>query len=618
MFTTSILYTVNDWLFGLRNSVAPYFTNHDNNIGYCSSEDSSNHFEKTKVLCGSDNVMDTALRFTSNARNKIDACVDHTRPSLIVEIKRLKTAFQDAKRRGVKLRYITEIKSENVSFCKELLSSVVNDLHHLDGIKGNFFVSEKEYIAPAALHEKDKPSSQIIHSNMKEIVEEQQYLFDTLWNKSIPAEDKIREIEQGIEPEFFRVINDIEEATNILEDLVKNAQREILFLLPNDKALTRIDRLGLIDHLINKCNKEVNGKERQEQGEEGEEAEGEFQARIICPLSYTNLNIVNRILQNTSPSNNIRIVNGNDSSFGIIIVDNKKFLKAELKEPEAEQFSEAIGLSFYSNSNPSVESYRLFFELLWNERTANEQFKLSDKMQREFINIAAHELRTPAQSVLGYAELVREDALHKQANIGESLEKIDAIYRNARRLQKLTNDILDVSRIESQTLNIDKEVFNISELITRIVQDHKSDFRRHSRLSDMESPVQLFSYSHQHDSELLIEADRDRINQALSNLINNAIKFTSQKGGTISVTTEKRNNKDDNKEVIINVKDTGEGIHPEIIPRLFTKFATKSSSGTGLGLYISKSIVETHGGRIWAENNSDGKGATFSFSLPLS
>src|SRR5919106_2160642 len=124
-------------------------------------------------------------------------------------------------------------------------------------LKGNFYVSETEYIAPGALHEKDKPSSQIIHSNMKEIVEEQQYVFDTLWNKSIPAEDKIREIEQGIESEYFRVINDNEEATNILVDLVENARREILFLLPNDKGLTRIDRLGLIDHLIKKGNKEV-------------------------------------------------------------------------------------------------------------------------------------------------------------------------------------------------------------------------------------------------------------------------------------------------------------------------------------------------------------------------
>lgn len=606
----------------MTNSVAPYFTYHnDNNIISHGSNNSSHHFEKTKVLYGSEKVIDTALQFTSNANNKIDACVDHTRPSLIVEIKRLKKAFQDAKRRGVKLRYITEIKTENVSFCKELLISVVNDLHHLDGIKGNFYVSEKEYIAPAALHEKDKPSSQIIKSNMKEIVEEQQYVFDTLWNKSIPAEDKIKEIEQKIEPEYFRVVNDNEEATNILIDLAKNARKEILFLLPNDKALTRIDRLGLIDHLIDKCNNiRINGKEGEGEGQKGKgEGENEFQAKIICPLSDANLNIVNRILQNTSPSNNIRIVNGNNSSFGIVIVDNKKFLKAELREPEAEQFSEAIGLSFYSNSNPSVESYKLLFELLWNERTANEQFKLSDKMQREFINIAAHELRTPAQSVLGYAELVKENALDKQAKIGESIEEIEAIYRNAQRLQKLTNDILDVSRIESQTLNLDKEIFNINELISRIVQDYRGYLRRHSTsFSNKESSVQLFSYISQSDNfGSLVEGDRDRINQAISNLINNAIKFTSQKGGTISVTTEKRKSKDGNLEAIINVEDTGEGIHPDIIPRLFTKFATRSSSGTGLGLYISKSIVVAHGGRIWAENNSDGKGATFSFSLPI-
>ena len=153
-------------------------------------------------------------------------------------------------------------------------------------------------------------------------------------------------------------------------------------------------------------------------------------------------------------------------------------------------------------------------------------------------------------------------------------------------------------------------------MILRIVQDYNSYLRRYgNNIGNKESPVQLISYTS--DRELIVEADRGRINQAISNLINNAIKFTSQRGGIISVTTEKRNNKDENQEVIIAVKDTGEGIHPEIIPRLFTKFATRSNSGTGLGLYISKSIVEAHGGRIWAENNSDGKGATFSFGLPI-
>jgi signal transduction histidine kinase len=448
---------------------------------------------------------------------------------------------------------------------------------------------------------------------MREMVEEQQYIFDTLWNKSISAEDKIKEIEHEIEPEYFRIINDNVEATNILTDFAKNAQKEILLLLPNDKALTRIDRLGLLDYLIDKCNERIKGKE---------EGEGEdiIQVKLICPISDVNLNIVNRILQNTTASNNIRIVNGNNSSSGIIIVDNKRFLKAELREPEAEHFSETIGLSFYSNSKPSVESYKLFFELLWNERTTNEQFKLSDKMQREFINIAAHELRTPAQSVLGYTELLREDALHMQGNIGESIEAIEAIYRNAKRLQRLANDILDVSRIESQALNLDKEAISIDDLLFRIVEDYKCHIRKDNRnISGKKSVLQLSYTTQNSNSELIVEADRDRISQVVSNLINNAIKFTSKKGGTISVAAEKRNgSKNDNhEEVVVNIVDTGEGIHHEIIPRLFTKFASKSNSGTGLGLYISKSIIESHGGKIWAENNPDGKGATFSFSLPI-
>lgn len=550
-----------------------------------------------------------ASQFASNAENRIDACTDYTRPSLIAEIRELKKAFRDAKRRGVKFRYVTEITAENVSFCKELLTSMVNELRHLDGIKGNFYVSEKEYIALAAFRENDKPLSHIIHSNMKEIVEEQQCIFDTLWNKSTPAEDKIKEIEQEMEPEYFRVINDNEEATKIFAEIAKNAQYEILFLLPNDKALTTIDRLGIFNYLIDKCNKKICGK-----------GQNEFQAKIICPLSDANLNIVNRILQNTSPSNHIRIVNGNNSSFGIIIVDNKKFLKVELREPEAEQFSETIGLSFYSNSNPSVESYKLFFELLWNERTANEQFKLSDKMQREFINIAAHELRTPAQSVLGYAELMREDMMDKQ---DASRESINAIHRNAKRLQRLTNNILDVSRIESQTLNLDKEVFDLNDLLSKIVGDYENRTPKDDRNLNNKTRCALhlsYSRSRNNSSELIVEGDRDRINQAVSNLINNAIEFTSKKGGTISVTAEKRNvsSKDNQAEAIVNVVDSGEGIHHEIIPRLFTKFASRSNSGTGLGLYISKSIVEAHGGRIWAENNSDGIGATFSFSLPIS
>ena len=420
---------------------------------------------------------------------------------------------------------------------------------------------------------------------MKEIVEEQQYIFDTLWNKSISTEDKIKEIEQGIEPEYFRVINDNEEATHILTDLTKHAQKEVLFLLPNDKALTRIDRLGIIDYLVGKCNEE--------------KKEGMIQVKIICPLSDTNLNIVNRILQNTTgTSNNIRIVNGSDSSFGMIIVDNTKFLKAELRDPEAEQFSEAIGLSFYSNSKPSVESYKLFFELLWNERTTNEQFKLSDKMQKEFINIAAHELRTPTQAITGYSELLAAEP--ENSNM-----YVYPIIRNSKRLQRLSEDILDVTRIESQSLKLTKEEFDLNDVILAIVGDYRSP------LLDNENNIKLnIIYE---PKTIIVNADKGRIAQVVSNLLSNAIKFTTNYKGTIYVMTEKNDS-----EIIVSLKDTGQGIDLEILPKLFTRFATKSlSGGTGLGLFISKSIIEAHGGRIWAENNLDAKGATFSFSVPI-
>jgi two-component system, OmpR family, sensor histidine kinase VicK len=192
-------------------------------------------------------------------------------------------------------------------------------------------------------------------------------------------------------------------------------------------------------------------------------------------------------------------------------------------------------------------------------------------------------------------------------------EMLKAVSRNAVRLQRLTNDILDVTRIESQTLKLDKEKFNLSDLIANVVEDQRSHVEKEN------SKVKLM-YNNKYDSNgaPLVDADRDRITQVVSNLLGNAIKFTSNQekvGGTVSVTLEKNHN--NREEVIVNIIDNGEGIHQEILPRLFTKFATKSFSGTGLGLYISKSIIEEHGGKMWAQNNSDGQGATFTFALPL-
>jgi signal transduction histidine kinase len=326
-----------------------------------------------------------------------------------------------------------------------------------------------------------------------------------------------------------------------------------------------------------------------------------------------------------------------------------------------------------------------FLVITWNKRLrntvntktielkdANEQLKAHGKMQKEFINIAAHELRTPTQAVLGYSEILKIQS--KKENRKD--EAIDAIYRNATRLQHLANDILDVTRIESQTLKLNKQRFNLNEVLSYIVNDFKNE------ISKINSPVNIYYKPAQElINEPSIKADRERVTQVISNLISNAIKFTQR--GTISVSAKllpgnqvigtkektpgisqelekldgsfplelearvKQNNVDTRAEkkeqeetvlnnesekggnqVLISIKDTGSGIDPEIVSKLFSKFTTKSLKGTGLGLFICKSIVEAHGGRIWAENNDgadrivngDGnasKGATFFFTLPI-
>ena len=237
---------------------------------------------------------------------------------------------------------------------------------------------------------------------------------------------------------------------------------------------------------------------------------------------------------------------------------------------------------------------------------ANEQLKVHDRMQKEFINIAAHELRTPIQPIIGLA-----DTLRSKIKDSEQLELLDIVYRNAKRLLHLTEDILDVSRIESQSLKLNIEQFNLKDVISNMVEDYIHQIEKQGKKED----IKLVYNDDEPKDDIFIKADKARISQVISNLLNNAIKFTKQEG-VISITVVEKKD-DNNNEVIVKVQDTGQGIDVEILPRLFSKFVTKSFEGTGLGLYISKSIVEAHGGKIWAENNADGRGATFSFTLPI-
>jgi signal transduction histidine kinase len=233
----------------------------------------------------------------------------------------------------------------------------------------------------------------------------------------------------------------------------------------------------------------------------------------------------------------------------------------------------------------------------------NEQLIQHDKLQKEFIDMAAHELRTPIQPILGLTDVLRD-------HVSDSHQSrlLDVIMRNARRLQRLSCDILDVSKIESSLLKLSKSPIDLNEKIKTVINDIQNGYD-----TEGNNNVKIVF---QPKESITVYADRDRIYQVLSNLLNNAVKFT--KNGIVTINTSlNRSTNNHNNEAIITIMDTGRGITPELMPKLFSKFVTSSHTGTGLGLFISKGIIEAHGGRIWAENNSNGVGASFSFSLPL-
>jgi signal transduction histidine kinase len=279
---------------------------------------------------------------------------------------------------------------------------------------------------------------------------------------------------------------------------------------------------------------------------------------------------------------------------------------------------------------------------------ANEVLQSHDKMQKEFINVAAHELRTPTQAISGNLELIEmiylpsiletsinqdeitrefENLVGNKDKLAEFRLAVLSTYRNSQRLEKLVNDILDTSRIESNSLDLHKESFNLNKKIENVIKDISNKTHKYK---EPNNPIEI-GFEPQQDP-INVFADKIRIFEVLSNLLNNAIKFSNDKPITISARKVKKNNKHftssdkENRDVrdikdadivIVSVIDRGNGIDREILPLLFTKFATKSNQGTGLGLYIAKNIIEAHGGQIWAQDNADGKGTTFLFSLPL-
>lgn len=276
---------------------------------------------------------------------------------------------------------------------------------------------------------------------------------------------------------------------------------------------------------------------------------------------------------------------------------NLRYHVEQKSDDELGELTDSFNSMINSIRNFIEEQRRLSDEL----KTANEEIQQRERMKDEFINVAAHEMRTPVQPILGLSELLKAMRHENKLPVTKEEELLDMIISNAKRLLLLQENILDVSRIENKLLKLNKDQCDLVEIISTAIQDTENQIDKNM--------VEM-RYNPSETNPPLVYADRAKLTQVVSNLLNNAIKFTQAGSITVDVV------KDDN-EAIVRIKDTGAGIHPRVESKLFSKFVTNSSSGTGLGLFISKSIVEAHGGKISGSNNTNDKGATFSFSLPL-
>ena len=700
----------------------------------------------TRIIFGKGNAINTEVGIFHNAATSIDTCMTYTRPSLAVSLKSIKDSFLAAKRRGIKLRYITEINHHNFEDCKELLG-IVHELRHLDGVKTNFMISEKEYLAPLIQEKSEAIASEHIYSNTDQIVEHGQCIFDTLWSKSIPAEERIKQLMDGeVAPEtkivdsedeimkhfihlsevssglsvvsnhggmqltynsflelckkvlekqksgegdgirwimriekdsinlvknFLKLgvkirhvknlapinfavskhgliatveeiagggmiqnlltsnegsyikhftsmfeqlwkegvdaryrIKDIEEKVGIAEieiirnpidsiargwDMVKSARKEINVLFSSSNALKRQIAMGALPLLRNASEKQ------------------KVKIRMLLPSSDRSDQLIEETKSNV-PNIDIRTISSSlETKISILIVDNKQCLILELKDDKQNTSHDAVGLATYSISPTIISSYLAIFESFWRQAELFEKMKEVEILEKDFINFAAHELRNPVQPIIGFSEL-----LYSKIENQEHRRLLDEVILNARRLERLARVMLDVTRIENNSLILTKETVDTAKVVKDIVDSYNQNLREKNAVNKSKNLEELMIIQNG-VKDLEVTLDKVRITQVICNILDNALSFSHEGKIKVVLKKEKRNRQNF---LLVRVKDTGPGIDPEILSKLFTKFASKSDMGTGLGLFISKGIVEAHGGKIWAENNPN-RGATFSFTLPI-
>jgi two-component system, OmpR family, sensor histidine kinase VicK len=437
--------------------------------------------------------------------------------------------------------------------------------------------------------------------NLKNFMGTTQFISDPFWDKTIPTVEEINEIHQESNKPDIRVIDNPEEALNRGNQLIESATNEILLLFSSANALYRrfvnANGFNITRDLV--------------------QAHKDIKIRVLTPFDEKISDLVNDLKK----FSNIELkflAEPLHLKVTIVVVDRNYSMAVELVNDDVDNSIEAMGLSTFSNSKSTVLYYVSIFESLWKQadiyKKAEElydQLKYKNETQRQFLNIAAHELRNPIQPILGLAEVMLSN---KNLNVIQQEELLRIIINNAKKLHFLTNNLLDVARIDENLFSLELQEFDIVGLANDVIKEVKNQITNNKKIKiDLKCT----------EKSLNVNGDKIRLNQVFLNLINNAIKYTDEGDILVSIkrsnvngnSNNNLNNTDNDTFALIQIIDKGMGIQENIKQKLFSKFTKGTKIGTGLGLFICKNIVENHGGKIWAENNTD-KGATFSFTIP--
>jgi two-component system, OmpR family, sensor histidine kinase VicK len=685
--------------------------------------------ETVEVVHGAKEAGERIARFLASADSQVSICTDRRGLGIAIQMKGLKR-FKSEPRKGLKLRFITEITRENKAFAKTLSGFV--ELRHLEGVSGNFAVSDGgEFISGAVIKEAS-PVTELIYSNAGGVVSQHSLLFEVLWHKAVSAESRIKELDAASPPAQTRLLKGEKEVVRQMARMIDPSGEIVVCMTPGGvgmvldllgesisfagdspagglgriRWLTSIEQqdvalaeackaLGIEVRHTSKmpplsfvCSKSeilasiqslgertlfqnvlssddpayvshlrsffeemwkdgVDARKRIEGIASGAERAtvkvienpeeslrvawelirsssevllmfstpraflrqvnaGAFETvktiigktgtsvKILIPYDEKLTPLLEKVKKEV-PGVDFRVMNESlRTKISILIADRSKTLVLETREDDREELQGALGMATYTESRSLAASYAAIFENIWKQTEMYDKLKLHEKLQSDFVNVAAHELRTPVQAIINYAELATTNSQNRDEYYGKLL-------RNVTRLQKLTEEILDAARIDGGTLRLNKERFDLNAVVEAVVEEQKIGSRAKG--------VTLVMVG---SGSLVVEGDRGRLSQVVSNLLSNSIKFTEEGSITVSVEARGKENK-----VRVLVTDTGAGVDPSIVPMLFSRFVAKSQSGTGLGLYISKSIIEEHGGRIWVESNAPGRGATFAFEIPI-